>query len=215
MSVVACVSGLLTRGAKRRPSSSVLNMSGYRHGVLIHNYNEDHFGLDLKTKGPLGAGQAVGKSLSHIAFDWKQPEPQDDRDPPTAKSYVQRHLLFGHTGDMTDPHRNLQKTEFATCSRYFYQAPQGLPYHSLSAEKFAVSDEPLALGKRTSVIADKIRLNWGGQVCPPPSETFKTMKAQDFTDMPAGSGVKNAERYPRAYGDFSKGLDAVKLARSQ
>lgn len=194
-------------------------MSGYQHGVLIHNYNEDQFGLDLRNTGPAAAGARPGlggiTTTSRASYNWKQPNISEERDPPTAKSYVQRHLLFGHTGDMTDPYTNLQKTEFATCSRYFYQAPASVPYSSVTAEKFVVGDEPLALGQTPSTIADKMRLSWSGKVCPPPSDTFKTMMKNDFVDPGAAAGLRTQDRYPRHQGEFTKNLEKIKISRSQ
>lgn len=187
-------------------------MSGYRHGVLIHNFNEDQFGLDLKTRGPAGGRAGPLQSIAHSSHDWKQPT-VDEREPPTATSYVPRHLLFGHTGDMTDPHTNLQKSEFVTCTQYFYQAPKSVPVASLSAEKFAVGDEPLALPRAESTLADKIKQSWSSRPVQELSETFKSLNKSDFVGAKGGS-LQGSDRFPRHYGEFSKGYDAVKLLRS-
>merc|ERR1712118_516161 len=81
-------------------------------------------------------------------------------DPPVASECVARHLLFGHAGDMTDPRTNLQKQEFATCNRYFLQNPARVAMHSLGADRFTLSDDPLKVDSK-SVISDNIKTNWG------------------------------------------------------
>merc|ERR1719420_2206997 len=99
------------------------------------------------------------KSISHLAHDAKMPVAEMG-EPPVAGECVQRHLLMGHCGDMSDPRTNLSKTEFAPTNRYFFQSPSNVKPHSLSADKFTNSDDPLKLAGQ-SVLARAIMANWG------------------------------------------------------
>merc|ERR550537_735165 len=92
----------------------------YSKGVLIHNFNEDSFGVHLQNQ-PRGPFEAP-VSVSQLCHGWKQPQ-IEDRPEAAATQGLDRHILFGHTGDMRDPHTNLQKTDFATASQYFLQDP--------------------------------------------------------------------------------------------
>ncbi|KAF4668617.1 hypothetical protein FOZ61_006083 [Perkinsus olseni] len=109
----------------------------YRHGVLINNYSEDLFGVDLYKKRSSGAmledpqvTAARKCSVSHLAHQWYSPKPYSTvPDPETAAAQdrrlcVPQHLLFGHAGDVDkDPRRNLQRREFYSSHQFFYQNP--------------------------------------------------------------------------------------------
>lgn len=186
-------------------------MSGYRHGILIHNFNEDQFGVDLQTNSSARGPAPPLKSISHLAHDWKTPVPQDGV-PPASTECVQRHLLLGHAGDMSDPRTNLQKTEHATASQYFMQHPSKVSHGQLSANGFTLSEEPLKLAG-SSVIANAIRARWGD------GGRSHAMTARDMYKTDYTHGVGNSqdgsqsERYARPYSHFTGGFDSVKLSR--
>jgi len=186
-------------------------MSGYRHGVLIHNFNEDQFGVDLQTK-PAGTGAVpILKSIAHLQHDWKDPVPKDSVQP-ESKDCVQKHLLFGHAGDMSDPRKNLQKIEHLTASQYFMQHPSKVSHGQITSNGFTVSEEPLKLAG-SSVIADSIRARWGT------GGRSHALTAREMykTDYSHGIGFSQdsplTERHARPYSDFTGGFDAVKLSR--
>mmetsp|Transcript_2401 Transcript_2401/g.6835 ORF Transcript_2401/g.6835 Transcript_2401/m.6835 type:complete len:198 (-) Transcript_2401:320-913(-) len=179
----------------------------YRHGVLIHNFNEDQFGIDLQSlpKPP----DAPKVSVSHVVHSWKEPDVNERIDP--GIHGVPRHILFGHTGDMRDPHTNLQKTEFATASNYFLQDPATVPHVGhLTADGFTISDAPLKTLKDPSVIAERIKDGWGNKRQThslPPGDRFTSEHMKSF-----GGGVP---RRPLRPFDFTRSLDAAKLTSSR
>merc|ERR1719230_740635 len=93
----------------------------YSKGVFIHNFNEDQFGADLQAmpKPPIQSYVSVTQAV----HGWKNPVIELDKAEPAATQNVERHILFGHAGDMRDPHVTLQKQEFATANQYFLQDP--------------------------------------------------------------------------------------------
>lgn len=129
----------------------------YSRGVLVHNFNEDQFGIDLlSVSRPY---EPPSKATSHLTHGWKQPSRELLPEPTQG---LDRHILFGHTGDMGDPHTNLQKTDFAPASQYFMQNPakiRGVGH--LTADGFTNSDDPKYVEREPSVIADKARSRWG------------------------------------------------------
>eukprot|EP00746_Dinoflagellata_sp_MGD_P160721 gnl/MRDRNA2_/MRDRNA2_87610_c0_seq1.p1 gnl/MRDRNA2_/MRDRNA2_87610_c0~~gnl/MRDRNA2_/MRDRNA2_87610_c0_seq1.p1 ORF type:complete len:227 (-),score=39.89 gnl/MRDRNA2_/MRDRNA2_87610_c0_seq1:209-793(-) len=189
-------------------------MSAYRHGVLIHNFNEDRFGIDLQSKKKI-PDQPM-KSISHIAHSWKAPVTEDyASDPPQGSECIARHLLFGHCGDMSDPRTNLMKHEFATAHKYFMQNPARVALHSLGADKFTLSEDPLKVGGK-SVITDRIKANWGAcrrSHSIPVGEMYRSASSIGFS-MPEKDASSKSERFPRPYRDFTGGYDAVKLVRT-
>jgi len=131
----------------------------YSKGVLIHNFNEDQFGVDLQSvqRPP----DQLPIAVSHLTHGWKQPTHEATPDA-AATQGLDRHILFGHTGDMRDPHTNLQKTDFASASSYFMQNPAHIPgVGHLSADGFTLSDDPKAVYREESVLAAKAKKNWG------------------------------------------------------
>merc|ERR1719436_1255067 len=114
----------------------------YSRGVLIHNFNEDRFGVDLlNLSKPAPTPRA---SVSHTVHHWKEPDPNPQLEP-QASLCLDKHVFFGHSGDMRCPRTNLQKTEFATASRYFMQDPKQVSgVGALSADLFT-SDDPKSL----------------------------------------------------------------------
>ncbi|CAE7487713.1 unnamed protein product [Symbiodinium necroappetens] len=88
----------------------------YSRGVLMYNFNEDRFGEDLQNKPKVE--DAPKMSVSHTVHNWKTPSAGKAENPSPG---LDRHVLFGHTGDMRDPHTNLQKVDFMTTNQYFQQ----------------------------------------------------------------------------------------------
>lgn len=180
----------------------------YSRGVLIHNFNEDRFGEDLQTL-PKPIDQAR-VSVSHAVHHWKIPEEVDRVDP--GVHGVPRHILFGHTGDMRDPHTNLQKTEFAAASKYFYQDPAKIAQPgTLTADGFTISDDPLKTQTEPSVIADKIKSGWGMKRQThslPPGDRFMTEHMQSYC-----GGVRSARRKFKNFNELSQSVEA-KMSRS-
>lgn len=196
-------------------------MSGYRHGVLIHNFNEDQFGIDLQSI-PKKADAIPLKSISHLAHDWKT-SVAEMGEPPISSECVQRHLLLGHAGDMSDPRTNLSKTEFAPANRYFYQNPHNIKLHSLHADKYTLSDDPLKIPEMNpltmagqSVLARAIMAGWGDRQ---PShalgvkQMYETSSTRGALMRSQSTGAIKQERYPRPYRDFTGGYDAIKIMR--
>lgn len=186
----------------------------YSRGVLIHNFNEDRFGQDLQTiPRPLDPPKI---SVSHTVHNWKEPDRGEQLES-SATIGLEKHILFGHAGDMRDPHTNFQKTEFATASQYFFQDPAQIKdVGTLTADGFTVSDDPLTkVGGKQSLIASRIKQGWGDlrqSHAVPASDRFMTENKQSF--RAAGGGLTRDQVLPRHYGEFSKGFDAVKLTRS-
>lgn len=186
----------------------------YSRGVLIHNFNEDQYGLDLQRIPKLQEPPKL--SVSHTVHHWKTP-PERERLDAVAAHGLHNHVLFGHAGDMRDPHTNLQKREFATSHSYFFQDPAkiGSP-GTLTADGFAISDEPLRVYKEPSVIADKVKDGWGDKRQThslPPGDRFLTEHKRNFIGL-RGGGEKQENQRILAYREFSSGLDAPKLTRS-
>lgn len=187
----------------------------YSRGVLIHNFNEDRFGVDLQSM-PRGYDNPT-LSISHTMHHWKQPTREQAPDA-AASQGLERHILFGHTGDMTDPHTNLQKTDFSSASQYFMQDPKKINgVGHLSADGFTISDDPKRVYKDSSVIADKVRSRWGDRRqahALKPDDRFMTS-----TRLAAETGAKRTEehqveRFVPESREFSKSNDQVKLLRS-
>ncbi|CAE7794667.1 unnamed protein product [Symbiodinium sp. CCMP2592] len=84
----------------------------YSRGVLMYNFNEDRFGEDLQHKPKVE--DAPKMSVSHTVHNWKTPSVGKAENPSPG---LDRHVLFGHTGDMRDPHTNLQKVDFMTTNQ--------------------------------------------------------------------------------------------------
>lgn len=196
----------------------------YSRGVLIHNFNEDHFGLDIKHSTPRIEPPAI--SHSHVSFCAKKSYvDKDAQSSATAASCVDRHVLFGHSGDMRNPHVTLQKRGFVTANHYFLKDPATLTATSLalSAEGFAGNYEPPAVTLDVdaavsavtepkeiynSPLAAKIRGNWGDRrqsMGMPPNEQFMTEAGKSFCKPPVEA--LRFDRAPRMYGEFSKGAD--------
>jgi hypothetical protein len=183
----------------------------YSRGVLIHNFNEDQYGVDLQTLSKPAGYPKV--SVSHTVHHWKVPDPAPKFDP-AAASGLDRHVLFGHAGDMRDPRTSLQRTEFATASQYFMQDPKHIPeVGTLSADAFTMSDDPKQL-TFSSHLATSKKINWGDRRQShslPPSERFLTENKRSFTGAPE---TDPAFRLPRHYGEFTHLGDRVNLTRS-
>merc|ERR1740129_1441013 len=186
----------------------------YSRGVLIHNFNEDQYGIDLqRIPKPIDPPKV---SVSHTVHHWKCPE-EDEKPDPAAAHCVPQHILFGHTGDMRDPHTNLQKREFASSSHYFYQDPAKVigGVGTLTADGFTISDDPLRVVKDPSNIASKIRDGWGDRRQAhslPANDRFMTETRRQFSNGVNPPGWSKGK--PRAYGEFSRSKDATNLTRS-
>jgi hypothetical protein len=182
----------------------------YSRGVLIHNFNEDRYGQDLQRAPRPSEHPQV--SVSSMVHHWKQPESQEAPDPAQG---LERHILFGHSGDIHDPHTNLQRTEFATASQYFMQDPAGITdVGQLTAERYQTSNEPVRVSKAQppSVLATKARSTWGDMRqshAPTPDDRFLTSSMAAHT----GQQGESFPRTPRHYLEFTGGFDAVKISR--
>eukprot|EP00439_Symbiodinium_sp_Y106_P018531 s2650_g2.t1 len=104
------------RAASEWPSDGSLwppvEAMSYSRGVLMYNFNEDRFGEDLQHKPKVE--DAPKMSVSHTVHNWKTPSAGKAENPSPG---LDRHVLFGHTGDMRDPHTNLQKVDFMTTNQ--------------------------------------------------------------------------------------------------
>eukprot|EP00933_Yihiella_yeosuensis_P082664 TRINITY_DN96623_c0_g1_i1.p1 TRINITY_DN96623_c0_g1~~TRINITY_DN96623_c0_g1_i1.p1 ORF type:complete len:210 (+),score=45.10 TRINITY_DN96623_c0_g1_i1:145-774(+) len=193
----------------------------YSKGVLIHNYNEDRYGAQLGNSGPLPhVGRLDGGrdvSVSHMVHNWKTPAPSGPIEVPAIA--LDKHVLFGHTGDMRDPHTNLQKVEFATASQYFMQDPANIKeIGTLTADKFAISADPEAMvGGKANHHVTKMRMGWGDMRqthALTPDDRFTTTAKLHYTQPKVQPGQQVDFRMPRPVGEFSKQVDAVQLTRS-
>jgi len=192
----------------------------YRHGVLIHNFNEDHFGIDIQRIGrPAEPSKA---SISHLVHGWKQPVEQDFSPSGTDKDGIQSHILFGHAGDMRDPNVTLQQREHAPAHQYFMQDPGKLS-KNLSADGFNFGPDPSHASKfhadnHGSCIAAKIKENWGDKRrshALPANEMYMSESKRAAQQVWQQSAAEKAERrIVKPYGEFQGTYDAVKLTRS-
>lgn len=186
----------------------------YSQGVLIHNFNEDRFGQDLA--GTRSEAQVPYVSVSHTVHHWKQPG-QKDLPMGDPRQGCDKHIFFGHTGDMTDPHRNLQKSEYGTTSTYFMQDPKKISANNetLTADAFSQSDWHLHVAPPTSHLAAAQRAKWGDMRqshALPPSEQFMTTHLMSYTGQQHEAG--DATRTGRPKGEFTYEHEKVKLLRS-
>lgn len=185
----------------------------YSRGVLIHNFNEDQYGADLRAMPRAPPGPKT--SVSHTVHHWKVPE-FEQRVEPTSMGHVDRHVLFGHAGDMRDPRSSLQKTDFGTAHQYFMQDPKKIPHVGhLSADGFTMSDHPKVLAAtHTSHLATSKRESWGDlrqTHSLPPNERFLSETKRAFRgEQDQDPGL----RMPRHYGEFTRSSDKVNMARS-
>jgi len=94
-------------------------MGTYRHGVLIHNWNEDHFGVDACRQPP--KVDHTKDSVAHVAHGWKShlSEPTQRVVPDS----VPAHLFFGHAKNNTNPYTDMQAREFPSCSKHHFKDP--------------------------------------------------------------------------------------------
>mmetsp|Transcript_8546 Transcript_8546/g.15284 ORF Transcript_8546/g.15284 Transcript_8546/m.15284 type:complete len:261 (-) Transcript_8546:110-892(-) len=190
----------------------------YSQGVLIHNFNEDRYGSDLQ-RAPKPADPPA-TSISHMVHSWKQPEQIASVQDARAMQSVERHILFGHTGDMRDPHTNLQKAEYTTASQYFFQDPAKVgPVGSLTADRFTLSDDPVKVSKRLgnqSFLANRQRERWGNGMqthALPSDERFTTTHMVSFPKSRL-NGQQQIERLGKAYQEFTRQYDASLASRS-
>eukprot|EP00932_Pfiesteria_piscicida_P010708 SRR837773.2171.p1 GENE.SRR837773.2171~~SRR837773.2171.p1 ORF type:complete len:226 (+),score=36.09 SRR837773.2171:76-678(+) len=186
-------------------------MSCYSQGVLIHNFNEDRYGRDLQHSPPPVEQPKI--SVSHTVHHWKVPDPAPKIEPAAAQ-HVDRHLFFGHSGDMRDPRVNLQKTEFATAHQYFMQDPKTVPHIGhVTADAFMMSDDPKKIVISSHLAASK-KKGWGDMRqshALPPNERFLTTSKLHYQGLPL---TETVHRMPRHYGEFTTLGDRVNLTRS-
>jgi len=188
----------------------------YSRGVLIHNFNEDQYGEALAQTVCNRPNQPY-VSVAHQVHNWKDPAPKDADMGPPGNGGVERHLFFGHCGDMRDPHTNMQKTEFATANSYFFQDPAHPNVKggvgSLSADGFTVTMDPVEkVRQRDSHIAGNIKQGWGDKRqshALPASSRFETENNRAFQGYAPSAGQQ--DRLPRAYHEFTRMGDAVSL----
>jgi len=187
----------------------------YSRGVLIHNFNEDAFGVDLQNQPRSFQGPSV--SVAQLCHSWKQPTHEATPDA-AATQGLDRHILFGHTGDMRDPHTNLQKTDFATASQYFMQDPAKIVgVGQLSADAFTISDDPKKVYREPSVIAAKVKARWGdGRQAHAlkPDDRFMTSSRLAAEQGAMRTEEHLVERQVPETREFSSIQDQVRLVRS-
>jgi hypothetical protein len=190
----------------------------YSKGVLIHNFNEDCYGVDLQNipRRP----EPPQCSVSQLVHHWKTPVPNSIEEAQATKE-VPQYILFGHTGDMRDPHTNFQKREFSTANQYFLQDPANIkgPHSgvgTLTADNFTVTDKPLTSVAPVQVNAvAKKKEGWGDlrqSHSLPPDERFMTEHKRSFqaTD---DSGAEKGVSYFRP-SEISGTLRQVRITRS-
>jgi hypothetical protein len=190
----------------------------YSKGILIHNFNEDQYGLDLQSipRRP----DAPQVSISQLVHHWKTPVPNSIEEAQATKE-VPQYILFGHTGDMRDPHTNLQKREFATANQYFMQDPARIKgpndgVGTLNADNFTVTDKPLTTVApiQLSAVAKK-KEGWGDlrqSHSLPPGDRFMTEHRRSFTGTD-DAGATQGDRFFRP-SEMSSSLRQVRITRS-
>ncbi|EER12382.1 hypothetical protein Pmar_PMAR001181 [Perkinsus marinus ATCC 50983] len=190
----------------------------YRHGVLINNYSEDLFGVDLYKKRLSGQlvedPQVIAArqcSMSHWAHRWQPIEPHSSvPDAQTAEAQdrrlcVPQHLLFGHAGDVNkDPRRNLQRREFYTSHQFFYQNPDTggkiKQVHRKPSELFQANPENL--GEHAPVLTslvERSRSRWAEEVA---EERFATTNSLSYRGANS-SASEGTSRHPKKTGEFT------------
>eukprot|EP00397_Hematodinium_sp_SG-2012_P052347 GEMP01061830.1.p1 GENE.GEMP01061830.1~~GEMP01061830.1.p1 ORF type:complete len:202 (+),score=45.71 GEMP01061830.1:31-606(+) len=186
-------------------------MSGYNHGVLIHNFNEDQFGLDVQKldRPPL----PTPVSVSHAAHGWKQPSTEKGEIPMATQS-VAAHILFGHSGDMTDPRTNFQKRDFAPTALYFMQDPAKVK----GALRGHLDDDPKKVAAEwSSNIAEATKKRWEGD-----KEVMRNMYTSSYKDTLCADSESTEQsaarregvRRPRPKGEFSARTEINPIVRS-
>jgi len=188
----------------------------YRAGVLINNHHEDRAGADL-LKMPKQPSPPLS-SVSHAVHSWKEAS----RDPPietAATQHVERHLFFGHSGDMSDPNVSMQKTEFMTNVQYFMRDPAkaGAGTGALTADKFASGEPDEDLAPHKSYLADRKRAGWGngGQThALQPADRFKTTNAADLQGDYLQKMGPAESRHARIKADVTGHMDKVQISRT-
>lgn len=187
----------------------------YSRGVLIQNFNEDRFGSDLQSMPRQAMPPKI--SVSHTVHHWKVPEREEKPDS-IASQNVDRHLLFGHAGDMRDPRTSMQVTNFGTAQQYFMQNPKHVTHVGhLSADGFTTSDHPKQLAAvHTSHLATAKKENWGDlrqSHSLPANERFMSETKRSFQGV-QDNGIGHGFRVPRVYGEFTRTSDKQSMARS-
>lgn len=191
-------------------------MSHYRHGVLIHNYNEDRFGKDSLQKPKVSP--PTGISTTHKTLDWKQPS-QEKRDIPPATQSLEGHILFGHSGDMRDPRNNFQKRSFGPSSQYFFQDPGLIESGAVekpTQELFVDTEAACESSKKSSsVLADKIKQRWVDDKDTLRStyvSTYNKTIAED-SNLEEGDAIRHESHHVRPTAEFSNIAHKLYLAR--
>jgi len=188
--------------------------STYSKGVLIHNHNEDRFGKDLLKMPRKFDPPSV--SVSHAVHGWK--EPDRERNPETAATqHVDRHLFFGHSGDMRDPTASLQKTDFLTNTAYFMRDPATVVAGTgkITADGFATEADTTVAPKQ-SYLADRRRAGWGkgNTHALQASDRFTTTNAADLQGGLLEKMGPNEVRFARTRGDITSHVDKVQVGRT-
>jgi len=188
----------------------------YSKGVLIHNHNEDRFGEDL-LKLPRSVDAPV-VSVSHAVHGWK--EPDRDRPPETAATqHVERHLFFGHSGDMRDPTKSLKKTDFLTNTAYFMRDPATVAAGTgkITADGFSTADPDATVAPKQSYLADRQRAGWGkgNTHAPTASDRFTTTNAADLQGGLLEKLGPSEARFSRKRADITSHVDKVQVGRGR
>lgn len=185
----------------------------YSRGVLIHNFNEDKYGTDLQKSRAIEAPLAFQGSVTHAVHNWKVADSVAKIEPTPP---LEKHMLFGHAGDIRDPNTAFKTTEFATAHKYFMQDPAKVKeVGTLTADGFAMSDPTTVEHIPNRFVLNRIQ-GWGDRNqshALPPSERFMTENKRSFQKT-IGSGEARQPGKARAYGIFSKHVDSIQLTRS-
>jgi hypothetical protein len=189
--------------------------STYSKGVLIHNHNEDRYGEDL-LKMPMKWDPPSG-SVSHAVHGWK--EPDRERNPETAATqHVDRHLFFGHAGDMRDPSTSLQKTDFVTNNAYFMRDPATVVASTgkITADGFTTAGPDATLVSKQSCLADRRRAGWGkgNTHAIQASDRFTTTNAAEMQGGLLEKLGPNEARFARTRQDITSHVDKVQVGRT-
>eukprot|EP00392_Amoebophrya_sp_AT5.2_P008739 g8767.t1 len=164
-------------------------MTDFRPGVLIHNFNEDRFGVELVSKGkmtfptptsitqsayrdpreyksPPASGLQSGYATTTAPNSGSEEEPGEVFNlPPGPRMGMDANLLFGHSGDMRNT-KGLKQKAYITTAQYFYQKPEKSfdaknGKTLLTVEKFYDGAHPIQVSKDlSSTIADVRKKGW-------------------------------------------------------
>mmetsp|Transcript_4445 Transcript_4445/g.10886 ORF Transcript_4445/g.10886 Transcript_4445/m.10886 type:complete len:219 (+) Transcript_4445:124-780(+) len=216
-------------------------MTDFRPGVLIHNFNEDRFGVELVSKGkmtfptptsitqsayrdpreyksPPASGLQSGYATTTAPNSGSEEEPGEVFNlPPGPRMGMDANLLFGHSGDMRNT-KGLKQKAYITTAQYFYQKPEKSfdaknGKTLLTVEKFYDGAHPIQVSKDlSSTIADVRKKGWADDKATIRTPYTSVYKKELAKDTPT-VGLE-MQRIPRVKGEFTRKVDAVCIKRS-